>query len=147
MANRANGINLQAIARDTMLHWGFLVEPPRTALKELATLQEPDFDRLAAGGSASGSSPLGSSPIKDMSGLLWSSIDNDDSRDLDQLEYLEERDGTTRLYVAVANLTPFVARGSALDEAARYNTTSIYTGVRTFPMFPDRLSTDLTSLV
>src|SRR5579885_1549472 len=125
-------VNLLAIARETLLRWGFLIEPPRAALAQLGQIQEPDFDRLG---------------VKDLSNLLWSSIDNDDSRDLDQIEYLETGSRGTRLLIAIADVTSLVDRGSALDQAARYNTTSIYTGVRTFPMFPDRLSTDLTSLL
>jgi exoribonuclease II len=132
MPNNNHAVNLHAIARDTLLRFGFLVEPPRAAMVQLAQIKEPDFARLAA---------------KDLAGRLWSSIDNDDSRDLDQIEYLEQDQRGTHLYVAIADIPSFVERGSALDQAAEHNTTSIYTGVHTFPMFPDRLSTDLTSLV
>jgi len=125
-------VNLQAIARATLLRYGFLVEPPAAALQELARLVEPNFDHLG---------------VKDLTGWLWSSIDNDDSRDLDQIETVRPDPRGVRLYIGIADVTSLVGRESALDEAARHNTTSLYTGVRTFPMFPDRLSTDLTSLV
>ncbi|MFI5224859.1 MAG: RNB domain-containing ribonuclease [Nitrospirales bacterium] len=125
-------LNLQAIAQETLLRYGFLVEPPTAALAEAARLSEPDFRHLG---------------LKDLTGWLWSSIDNDDSRDLDQVEYLLSDPHGTRLFVGIADVSSFIDRGSALDQAARHNTTSIYTGVRTFPMFPERLSTNLTSLV
>jgi len=132
MTSAEHHINLQEIARDTLLRYGFLVEPPRPVLAELAQLAGPDFSRMG---------------LKDLTGWVWSSIDNDDSRDLDQIEYLQPDPRGTRLYVGIADMTSFVERGSALDQAAMHNTTSLYTGVRTFPMFPDKLSTNLTSLL
>src|SRR5207344_49784 len=85
--------------------------------------------------------------IRDTRGLLWASIDNDESRDLDQLSVAESLGGgRTKLLVAVADVDVLVPAGSASDEHARTNTTSVYTPAEVFPMLPERFSTDLTSL-
>jgi exoribonuclease-2 len=85
--------------------------------------------------------------VLDQRALDWVSIDNDDSRDLDQLSVAEPlADGSVRLLVAVADVDAAVRRGGAIDERARTNTTSVYTPAQVFPMLPERLSTDLTSL-
>jgi VacB/RNase II family 3'-5' exoribonuclease len=132
MTGNERPINLQAIARETLQRFGFLVDFPPGALQEVGRLAEPDFSRLQC---------------LDLTAWLWSSIDNDESRDLDQIEYIRSEPRGTRLSVAIADVVSFVERGTALDKAAWHNTTSLYTGVRTFPMLPDKLSTDLTSLV
>jgi exoribonuclease-2 len=85
--------------------------------------------------------------IRDMRDLLWCSIDNDDSRDLDQLTVAEDLGGgNVRAIVAVADVDALVKKGTPIDEHARHNTTSVYTASRIFPMLPEKLSTDLTSL-
>jgi len=86
-------------------------------------------------------------PLIDLRGLLWASIDNDDSLDLDQLTVAAELPGgKIKLLVAVADVDALVKNGSALDEHARHNTTSVYTAAEIFPMLPEKLSTGLTSL-
>ena len=84
--------------------------------------------------------------LRDLRDLPWSSIDNDESRDLDQLEVAVEASGKVRLLIAVADVDALVQKGSALDDHARTNTTSVYTTARIFPMLPEVLSTDRTSL-
>lgn len=85
--------------------------------------------------------------IRDLTALPWCSIDNDDSRDLDQLTAVEPLShGEVRLWVAVADVDALVKKGSPIDRHARMNTTSVYTSARVFPMLPERLCTDLTSL-
>ena len=85
--------------------------------------------------------------MRDLTDLLWASIDNDDSRDLDQLTVAEAMPGDkVKIRVAVADVDALVKDGSAIDEHARHNTTSVYTAAEIFPMLPEALSTDLTSL-
>ena len=85
--------------------------------------------------------------IRDMRDLAWCSIDNDDSRDLDQLTWAkDEGKGNVRIYIAVADVDAVVKKDTPIDKHARQNTTSVYTSARIFPMLPEKLSTDLTSL-
>lgn len=85
--------------------------------------------------------------VKDLRNLPWSSIDNAESRDLDQIEVAEQLpNGSIRLTVAIADVDALVPKASALDEHAYANCTSVYTGVEVFPMLPEKLSTGLTSL-
>ncbi|MBI3175292.1 MAG: RNB domain-containing ribonuclease [Chloroflexi bacterium] len=84
---------------------------------------------------------------RDQRELLWCSIDNDDSLDLDQLTVAESMpDGKVKIMVAIADVAALVKDGTAIDQHARHNTTSVYTAAEMFPMLPERLSTDLTSL-
>jgi exoribonuclease-2 len=110
---------------------------------------EPDFPPAAlaeAGALPDGASTRDTADL-DLRSLPWCSIDNDDSRDLDQLTVADApAGGCTTIRVAVADVSATVAPGSALDGHARTNTTSVYTPPRNFPMLPERLSTDLTSL-
>ena len=110
---------------------------------------EPDFPTAAlaeTGAIASAAADHGSE-IRDLRALLWASIDNDDSRDLDQLSVAEPAGGdAVTILVAVADVDAVVGKGSAIDGHAQTNTTSVYTAAEVFPMLPEKLSTDLTSL-
>ena len=109
----------------------------------------PEFppDALAQAAALPSSLARASEPVRDLRDLPWCSIDNDDSRDLDQLSVAERLSaGRTRLLVAVADVDVAVPKDSPIDQHAAVNTTSVYTPARVFPMIPLRLSTDLTSL-
>jgi len=110
---------------------------------------EPDIPPPAQADAARLTDAQAADPsLQDLRNLLWCSIDNDDSRDLDQLTVAERQpDGTTRVRVAIADVDRLVPRESPIDDHARANTTSVYTAAKVFPMLPERLSTDLTSLV
>jgi VacB/RNase II family 3'-5' exoribonuclease len=124
---------LQSIAHRAMLQRGLLPDFSAEAVAELEKIQAP--------------ATMSGEPIRDLRGLLWASIDNDDSRDLDQLTVSEALSGDrVRIRVAVADVDSLVRRGSAIDDHARHNTTSVYTAAGVFPMLPEKLSTDLTSL-
>ena len=85
--------------------------------------------------------------VRDLRHLLWCSIDNDDSRDLDQLTAAESMPaGAANIYVAIADVDSLVKRDTSIDNHAKHNTTSVYTAAEIFPMLPEKLSTDLTSL-
>jgi exoribonuclease-2 len=109
---------------------------------------EPDIDTAAKEQLDRISSPAPIGPqVKDLRNLPWSSIDNTESRDLDQIEVAEQLpDGNIRLLVGVADVDALVPKGTPLDDHAFANCTSVYTGVEMFPMLPEKLSTDLTSL-
>jgi exoribonuclease-2 len=121
-------MNLEAAARQEMLDHGLDPELPGEARQQAA--------RTAPAHAAG----------RDLTGLLWSSIDNDESRDLDQVEFAERAAGGIHVMVGIADVSAAVAIGTPVDEYAARETTTVYAGVRTFPMLPERLSTDLTSL-
>ena len=123
---------LQSIARRAMLDRGLLPDFSPEALAELDRIQAP----AATNGEV----------LRDLTHLLWASIDNDDSRDLDQLTVAEVMpEDNVKILVAIADVDSIVKKGSAIDNHARHNTTSVYTAAMVFPMLPEKLSTDLTS--
>jgi VacB/RNase II family 3'-5' exoribonuclease len=110
---------------------------------------EPDFPpaALVQLGAIGGAATAAGAEVRDLRTLLWCSIDNDESHDLDQLSVAETlAGGTARVRVAIADVDGTVSAGSPLDAHASANTTSVYTAAQVFPMLPERLSTDLTSL-
>ena len=109
---------------------------------------DPDFSHAElAEASAAREAPATTGALRDQRALLWCSIDNDDSRDLDQLSVAESlAGGDVRVLVAIADVDVIVFKDSLLDRHAAINTTSVYTPGAVFPMLPERLSTDLTSL-
>jgi exoribonuclease-2 len=123
----------------------FLEQIARRAMREQGL--EPDFPDAALAQAAQAT--VGdSSGLRDLRSLPWSSIDNDESKDLDQLEVIQSStDGVSRVLVAIADVDALVRQGGAVDDHARLNTTSVYTTARVFPMLPETLSTDKTSLV
>jgi VacB/RNase II family 3'-5' exoribonuclease len=125
--------DLKNIARRAMIERGLLPDFSAAAMAELARIQTAATD--------------GISDMRDLTGLLWASIDNDDSRDLDQLTVSEPHpDRSVTILVAIADVDALVRKESALDAHAQHNTTSVYTAGDIFPMLPEKLSTDLTSL-
>jgi VacB/RNase II family 3'-5' exoribonuclease len=124
---------LRQIARRVMVERGLLPDFSDAARAELS--------KINSGGAENDGN------IRDLTDLLWASIDNDDSRDLDQLTYAEVLPGEkTKIFIAVADVDSLVKVGTAIDQHARVNTTSVYTIGTVFPMLPEHLSNDLTSL-
>jgi VacB/RNase II family 3'-5' exoribonuclease len=134
-ADRTTPMDVRAVAYQTARDAGFAPDIPPDVEREV---QDLDERRQAAVGP----------PARDLRALLWSSIDNPESRDLDQVEVAERQPaGDIRVLVAIADVDTFVPAGSATDRHAAENATSVYIGVATFPMLPERLSNDLTSLL
>jgi exoribonuclease-2 len=126
--------NLVAAAHATMVEHGFTPDFPAVATAEVAAIQAHPALPDAPG-------------AQDLRSLLWSSIDNDTSKDLDQIEWAEQLpDGRIRVLVGVADVDARVKLGTALDAHARSETTSVYTGIKVFPMLPAELSEGITSL-
>jgi VacB/RNase II family 3'-5' exoribonuclease len=130
---------LQSIAHRVMLERGLLPDFSAAAIAELSRMQSPTMQKGA---------PVSAEyKIRDMRGLLWASIDNDDSCDLDQLTFAEAIPADkVKILVAIADVDAVVKNDSAIDQHARHNTTSVYTAAETFPMLPEEISTDITSL-
>ena len=128
-------VDLKAIAWDAMLKYGFEPRFPEPVVREVNALNPGEIPSLGK-------------EARDLRALLWSSIDNIDSEDLDQLEYCEPGPGgEIHMKIAIADVDLFVPKESRTDRHAAHNTTSIYTGVVTFPMIPERLSHGITSLL
>src|SRR5271165_105989 len=133
MRDPVNMDRLESIARQAMLDRGLLPEFSAAAIQQT--------DAITAPAAAAGAE------IRDLRSLPWASIDNDDSRDLDQLSVAQPLSGgAVRILVAIADVDAVVRRDSPIDAHARANTTSVYTVPKIFPMLPEKLSTDLTSL-
>ena len=133
--SHGNHYDLAALAREEMIEHGFTPDFSPEALRQAAALR------------ADTAQPTPDGAVRDLRGLLWSSIDNDTSRDLDQIEVAERlANGAIRIRVGIADVDGDVPKASPIDAHAAANCTTVYTGVKNFPMLPDDLSTDLTSL-
>jgi VacB/RNase II family 3'-5' exoribonuclease len=131
--HRTGKDELQSVAHEAMLQRGLLPDFSSAVIAETNQIMQP--------ASASGAA------IRDLRGLLWASIDNDDSLDLDQLSVAEPlAGGAVKILVAIADVDALVRKDCAIDGHASINTTSVYTAAEIFPMLPEKLSTDLTSL-
>ena len=123
------------IAWHAMEKYGFIAEFPKPVMQEVSTLTEMTF-------------LFGEEVPRDLRSLLWSSIDNYDSQDLDQIEYCERGENDEiQVRIAIADVDTCVPKRSQTDQHAAHNGTSVYTGIVTFPMLPDKLSHDITSLL
>ncbi|WOF16170.1 RNB domain-containing ribonuclease [Methanoplanus sp. FWC-SCC4] len=127
-------VDLKEIAWNTMIKYGFEPDFSKKVLKEIKGIK-PDFSDIPP-------------DVMDLRNLLWSSIDNFDSMDLDQIEYCRRNnDGSIHVKVAIADVDYYVPKNSYADQHAAYNGTSVYTGAVTFTMLPDKLSKGITSLL
>ena len=136
MPNNPSHIDLQAIAKELVQQRGFDPDFPPAVQQQLASLRA-NPPQVAA-----------TKDIRDLRNLLWSSIDNDTSRDLDQIEIAEQLpNGNVKVSVGVADVDAYVAKLSAIDQHAARETTTVYTGIRNFSMLPEELSTGKTSLL
>jgi len=125
--------DLKAIARRAMIDRGLLTDFSDDVIEEVGRTTSPAIED--------------DPQIRDLRGLLWASIDNDDSEDLDQLTVAEDLPGgAVKILVAIADVDAIVKKGTAVDDHAQHNTTSVYTAAQIFSMLPETFSTDLTSL-
>lgn len=125
--------DLALAARQEMIEHGFEPDFPPDTEQQLKSYRAKP-------------APQPSTQVRDLRNLLWSSIDNDTSRDLDQIEVAQRENGGIRILIGIADVDEDVKIGSSIDAHAATETTSVYTGVRTFSMLPEPLSTDMTSL-
>src|SRR5258708_3960377 len=133
---RASSINLQAIARQVMQAQGFQPDFPPETQTQLADIKAHPPQLTP------------SDKVRDLRSLLWSSIDNDTSKDLDQIEVAQRLpNGDIKVMIGTPDVDSFVAKESPIDQHAERETTSVYTGVSIFPMLPNELSTGASSLL
>ncbi len=133
-SNHPLHFNLVAAAHAAMIEHGFQPDFPAGTDTELAQI-------------SSQAAPAPVDGVVDLRNLLWSSIDNDTSRDLDQIEWAEQlADGRIRVLVGVADVDARVQKGTVIDKHAQFETTSVYAGVTIFPMLPTELSEGISSL-
>ena len=136
MTAGSSHVDLQAAAKDIMRQYGFEPDFPPAVQQQLAELRANPPALTVSG------------DVRDLRKLLWSSIDNDTSRDLDQIEVAERlTNGDVKVLVGIADVDAFVPKQSPIDQQAAKETTTVYAGVRNFPMLPEELSTGKTSLL
>ncbi len=134
--SRPSSLNLQAMARQVMLAHGFEPDFPPGTQQQLADISAHP-PQLAP-----------TDKVRDLRGLLWSSIDNDTSRDLDQIEAAERLpNGDIKVMVGIADVDAFVGKDTPIDQHAAKETTTVYTGIINFSMLPEELSTGASSLL
>src|ERR1700680_4206640 len=122
-------LDLQAMAEQIMLEHGFEPEFSAAVQRQLADIKARPPQ-----------APVSSKDVRDLRGLLWSSIDNDTSRDLDQIEVAERlANGDVKIMVGIADVAAFVPKQTPIDQHAARETTTVYAGVRNFPMLPEEL--------
>src|SRR5208283_6034082 len=133
---RPTHLDLQATAKQIMLQNGFEPDFPPEVPQQLAAIKANPRSLAATNG------------VRDLRNLLWSSIDNDTSKDLDQIEVAERLpNGDIKVMIGIADVDAFVAKDSPIDQHAESEATSVYTGVCIFPMLPNELSTGASSLL
>src|SRR4051812_30014585 len=130
--NRIKSVDLDERARQSMIDNGFEPDFDQDAIEQVRAIESNPESASADG-------------VEDLTKLLWSSIDNRTSRDLDQVEYAERLpNGDIKIYVGIADVDSLVAKGTPIDGHAARNTVTVYTESEIFPMLPEELSTDRT---